>query len=71
MRFVGRNDGEVGKAEIRHRPRDRSDVKRVAWRDENDRDAIALVLSEQRMILKLKIALVAKRSISTLFSESK
>jgi hypothetical protein len=49
--LVRGHDGEVGEAEVGHGTRDRADVEGIARRDEDDGDAVALLWSEQRMIV--------------------
>lgn len=52
VRLIGRDDAEACKPEVGHGPRHRTDIQWVARRDEDDFDAIALVWSEQRMIVE-------------------
>ena len=51
MGRIGRDDGEMRKAEVGHGPRDRPDVERIARGNENYVDAVALGLSEQDLIV--------------------
>ena len=50
--LVRRDDGEVRETEVSHGTGDCADVERVARGDEDDGDAIALVLREQGMIVE-------------------
>ena len=54
MRFIGGDDGHAREAEVRHGARHRADVERIARRDQNNIDAFALRLGEQRTIVELR-----------------
>jgi len=50
--FIGRDDGEAGEAEVGHGPRRRADVERIARRDEDHVEAVAMGFCEQEIILE-------------------
>jgi hypothetical protein len=58
MRSVGCNDGQARKAKVGHGARRRANVERVARRDENDLDAVALGFWRQEMIVERREELV-------------
>ena len=51
MGLVWGNDGEPGEAEVGHGACDGADVEGIARGDEDDGDAVALLGSEQGMIV--------------------
>lgn len=50
--FIGSDDGETRKTEVGHGAGSGADIERIARRDENDADAIALRGGEQAMIVE-------------------
>lgn len=51
VRRIGRDNRELGEAEVGHGARDRAYVERIARGDEDDVDAVAMVLREQGTIV--------------------
>jgi len=52
MRLVRSDNGEMREAEVGHGASDGSNVQGVARRDEDDGDSLALLRSEQGIILE-------------------
>lgn len=52
VRRVRRNHGKLRKAKVGHGARGRPDIQRVARRDEDNFDPVALVLGQQKMIVE-------------------
>jgi methylthioribulose-1-phosphate dehydratase len=50
--FIGSDDGETGKTKVGHGAGGSADIERIARRDENDADAIALRGGKQGMIVE-------------------
>jgi methylthioribulose-1-phosphate dehydratase len=71
VRFIGGDDGHAREAEVRHGARHRADVERIARRDQNNIDAFALRLGQQRTIVELRswIATLLSRMTEGMQSE--
>lgn len=52
MGLVGSDDGELRKTEVGHGARGRANIERVAGRDEDDVEAVALGFGEQQPIVE-------------------